>query len=314
MNFNQLQYFCTLAETEHYTKAAKLLSITQPSLTHSIKELEKELDVCLFTKQGRNIKINQFGRFLYERVYPILEELEKTKYDMQVMVDPRKGVINLSFLHSLAQEFIPNTISSFLQAKENSKIQFTFNQATTNEIKSDFRENKVDIAFTSKLDEEGITSIPILKQELFVITPLDHPLADKEEIDLSEAAKYPFVTYNETSGIRPIIDNLFKSMDIEPEISFQLADDIAVCGFVSANLGIAIVPNIFGLDRFPIKVLKIKKPVYERYIYLSYSEDNYMSPPVQIFKDFIINKFTKNNFKIQNPPQYGGFIPIKVAQ
>lgn len=314
MNFNQLQYFCVLAQTEHYTKAAKLLSITQPSLTHSIKELEKELDVSLFTKQGRNIKINQYGRFLYERVFPILEELEKTKYDMQVMVDPRKGVINLSFLHSLAQEFIPNIISGFLQIEENSKIQFNFDQATTNEIKSHFRENKVDIAFTSKLDEEGITSIPILKQELFVITPLNHPLADKEEIDLSEAAKFPFVFYNETSGIRPVIDDLFKEIEIEPEISFQLADDIAVCGFVAANLGIAIVPNIFGLDHFPIKVLKIKKPVYERYVYLSYKTDNYMSPPVQIFKNFIVNKFIKNNYKIENPHQYGGFIPIKAAQ
>jgi DNA-binding transcriptional LysR family regulator len=314
MNFHQLQYFCVLAETEHYTKAAKLLSITQPSLTHSIKELEKELDVSLFTKQGRNIKINQYGKFFYERVHPILAELDKTKYDLQVMIDPRKGMINLSFLHSLAQEFIPNVISSFLQIEENNQIQFNFDQGTTNDIKTHFKENKVDVAFTSKIDEEGITSIPILKQELFLITPLNHPLADKEEIDLLEAAKYPFIFYNETSGIRPVIDDLFKGINIEPEISFQLADDTTVCGFVSANLGIAIVPNIFGLDRYPIKVIKIKKPVYERYIYLSYNTDNYMSPPVQIFKDFILSKFAKREYNIKNPPQYGGFIPIKVAQ
>ena len=53
MNFNQLHYFCVLAEIEHYTQAAKLLSITQPSLTHSVKELEKELGVCLFSELPR---------------------------------------------------------------------------------------------------------------------------------------------------------------------------------------------------------------------------------------------------------------------
>ena len=100
MNFNQLHYFCVLAEMEHYTQAAKLLSITQPSLTHSVKELEKELGVCLFNKQGRNVKINQFGQFVYARVLPILSELEKTKSELVTMIDPNKGTVNLSFLHS----------------------------------------------------------------------------------------------------------------------------------------------------------------------------------------------------------------------
>lgn len=297
MNFIQLQYFCALAETEHYTQAAKLLSITQPSLTHSIKELEKELDCSLFTKQGRNIKITPYGKFLYNRVYPLLADLDKTKYDMQVMIDPRRGTINLSFLHSLAHEFVPKVISAFLQNEENHQIQFNFDQGTTKDIKTNFRENKVDIAFTSKIDEDGITSIPLIKQELYLITPLNHPLANKQEIDLLEAAKYPFIFYNETSGLRPIIDNLFKRIHKEPKIRFQLADDTAVCGFVAANLGIAIVPNFLGLDRYPIKAFKINKPVYERYIYLSFNTDNYMSPPVQIFKDFILNQYVKEGDK-----------------
>jgi len=291
MNFNQLQYFCTLAKTEHYTNAAKILSITQPSLTHSIKELEKELGVCLFNKHGRNVKINQFGEFLYDRVSTILSDLEKTKNEMETMIDPRKGTINLSFLHSLAQKFIPNLIHDFTSLEENSEIKFIFNQGISEDIKEDFRENKIEIAFTSNIEGEGITSIPVIKQELFLITPLEHPLADRQEIDLVEAAQYPFIYYEEKSGLRPILDNLFKSINIEPNISYQLADDSTVCGFVSANLGIAIVPNIFGLERFPIKVIKIKSPLYNRYIYLSFCTDKYMSPPVKKFKDFILNTF-----------------------
>ena len=291
MNFNQLHYFCVLAEIEHYTQAAKLLSITQPSLTHSVKELEKELGVCLFNKQGRNVKINQFGQFVYARVLPILSELEKTKSELVTMIDPNKGTVNLSFLHSLAQKFIPTIISEFVKNEENRQINFVFNQGISEDIKEDFKENKIDIAFTSNIEEDGITSIPIIKQELFLITPLEHPLADKEEIDLSEAAQFPFVYYEEKSGLRPILDNLFKSINMEPNIAYQLADDSAVCGFVSANLGIAVVPNIFGLDRFPIKVIKIKRPLYNRFIYLSFSTDKYMSPPVKKFKDFILDTY-----------------------
>lgn len=297
ININQLEYFCVLAEEEHYTKAAKILSITQPSLSHSIKELEKELDVCLFTKQGRNIKINQYGQYLYDNVKVILADLERVKYDLQVMVDPRKGTVILSFLHSLAQEFIPTVISHFKQIEENSQIKFVLDQGTTEDIKEDFRSNKIDIAFTSKIEEDGIHSVPILKQELFLITPLDHPLALYDEIDLLEAANYPFIFYNEHSGMRPIIDSIFEQIGVKPVISYELADDTTICGFVSANLGIAIIPDIFGLDRYALKVIKIKKPLYERFIYLSYCTDKYMAPPVENFKKFILDHFIEKELE-----------------
>ena len=140
----------------------------------------------------------------------ILSELEKTKSELVTMIDPNKGTVNLSFLHSLAQKFIPTIISEFVKSEENRQINFVFNQGISEDMKEDFKENKIDIAFTSNIEEDGITSIPIIKQELFLITPLEHPLADREEIDLREVVQFPFVYYEEKSGLRPILDNLFK--------------------------------------------------------------------------------------------------------
>lgn len=314
MNINQLHYFCVLAETEHYTRAADILSITQPSLTHSIKELEKELNVCLFTRQGRNIKINRYGQFFYERVDSILADLEKARTDLQMLVDPQKGMINLSFLHSLAQGFIPKIISEFLQIEENQEIQFILDQDTTKDIQENFLANKVDIAFTSQIMAEGFTSIPTFQQTLYLIVPLDHPLAGKNEVYLKEAAQYPFIFYNQTSGMRPVLDDLFQKINIQPKIAFELADDATVCGFVASNLGVAIIPTIYGIDRFPVKFIKIKDPV-ERYIYLSYMSDKYMSPPVQKFKDFIINKFCSTDPNLERLRTVNKLVPLKaVAQ
>lgn len=313
MNIHQLQYFCVLAETQHYTKASQILMITQPSLTHSIKELEKELGVSLFTRQGRNIKINQYGRSLYEKVSPILAELDKVKYDMEMMVDPSKGVINLSFLPSLAQDFIPKTISSFLQKDNNGKIKFILNQGTTKDIHENFKANKVDLAFSSKIEEEGIASIPILQQELFLITPLNHPLAVLNEIDLEEAVQYPFVIYNKTSGLRQVIDDLFHSINIKPKVSVELCEDTTVCAFVASNFGIAIVPNIFGLDHYPVKVIKIKEPVYERYIYLSYYTDHFIAPPVKKFIDFVLGNFIEKKLNLERSNQLESFQSIRTV-
>jgi DNA-binding transcriptional LysR family regulator len=65
MNLKQLQYFRVLAKTEHYTKAAEKLYITQPSLSYSISELEKEFDTQLFEKEGRNVKLTKYGRVFF---------------------------------------------------------------------------------------------------------------------------------------------------------------------------------------------------------------------------------------------------------
>jgi DNA-binding transcriptional LysR family regulator len=62
MNLNQLQYFKILAQEEHYTRAAQMLSITQPSLSHAIAQLEEELGTRLFEKKGRNIVLTRYGK------------------------------------------------------------------------------------------------------------------------------------------------------------------------------------------------------------------------------------------------------------
>ena len=68
MNLNHLSYFRVLAKLEHYTQAAEELSITQPSLSHAMSTLEKELGTYLFEKDGRNIKLTKYGKIYYEYV------------------------------------------------------------------------------------------------------------------------------------------------------------------------------------------------------------------------------------------------------
>ncbi len=76
MNLSQLYYFRKLAQLEHYTKAAKELYITQPSLSDSISSLEQELGIALFQREGRNIKLTKYGREFYQYVCSALIALE----------------------------------------------------------------------------------------------------------------------------------------------------------------------------------------------------------------------------------------------
>ena len=93
MNYNQLVYFSTLAHIEHYTKAAEILGISQPSLSHAISNLENELGIYLFEKQGRNVRLTRYGKIYLSYVDSALDELEKGNKQMNRFSDIESGTI-----------------------------------------------------------------------------------------------------------------------------------------------------------------------------------------------------------------------------
>lgn len=96
MEFLQLQYFQAVARHEHMTNTAKELNVSQPSLSNSIQRLEKNLGVPLFERQGRNIKLNEFGKTYLQRVEQAFMELEEGQRELTDMAGLEHGVISIA--------------------------------------------------------------------------------------------------------------------------------------------------------------------------------------------------------------------------
>lgn len=288
MNLNHLYYFVTLAHMEHYTNAAEELSITQPSLSHAITALEQELGTYLFEKQGRNVVLTKYGREFLKYVEESLGTLECGIKKTQMLTSATSGYIDLAFIYTLGTQFVPKIVSRFLKCNEGKDIRFSFTSGVTSEILKGLREEKYDLAFCSKLEEQkDIEFIPIGEQELVVIVPLNHPLAQKESIDLSETIAYPQIFFSKTSGLRPVIDGLFKQIGQVPNICYEVEEDGAVAGLVAENFGIAVLPNISLLRSLDVAILKINNPKYKRYIYMAKVRNKYLAPVVQQFIKFV---------------------------
>lgn len=317
MNLNHLNYFRVLAKVEHYTQAASILSITQPSLSHAISNLESELGTYLFEKQGRNVKLTKSGKLFLKYVDESLNILEIGEKKLKDFLDPSKGKIDLAFIYTLGAEFIPNTINEFLNDSSNKNITFTFGQDNTTNIINGLKSEKYDLAFCSFVENEpNIEFFPVIKQDLVLIISKDHPLSCKDNIDLKETEDYPFVYFNKESGIRPIIDNLFSQAQITPKIICEVEEDTAVAGLVSINYGIAILPNISILKNFNVKIIPISNLNYERYIYMASLKNRYSTPSVKSFFKFITDKYNKvwyNNIFFQHFKVINRFDPLSIV-
>ena len=183
MNLYHLRYFVTLAKLEHYTKAAEELCITQPSLSHAISLLEKELGVTLFQKEGRNIVLTKCGKIFLEKVKESLKILDDSVLELK-SISNGEGYIDLGFLRTLGTNFVPRLSKSYIENNPDKKINFNFHtETTTADLIKSLKEQKYDMIFCSKSEKEkNIEFIPVSAQKLVLIVPSNHELAKYDSI------------------------------------------------------------------------------------------------------------------------------------
>jgi DNA-binding transcriptional LysR family regulator len=295
MNLYQLYYFKTLAKLEHYTKAAEELSLTQPSLSHAISSLESELDVLLFEKHGRNIRLTEYGKTFLAYVESALEELEAGTKKVREIATERDANISLGFIYTLSSRYIPKLISSFKKYEQNKHINFSLKEgwsreACTISLVKSLKEGKFDAIFVSLIpNDPEIDFIPIYDQNLVVLLSKENPLAKNNSIDLKDTESYPIIQYSGKIGLRDEINRLFEKVNITPNIGYEIEDELAMAGLVAANLGIAIVPeNVNILKNKDVVVRPIHNPVYIRKIYMGLCKNRQLSSSLQRFKDYVI--------------------------
>lgn len=288
MNLYHLRYFVTLAHLEHYTRAAELLSITQPSLSHAISSLEKELGIKLFEKEGRNVVLTKCGQAFLGDVEQALDILDSSISSLQ-MTGSGEGLIDIGVLRTLSTNLVPNIVRSYLDSHPHRQVDFRFFNSTglTPDLIAELKERKYDIAFCSMMENEPtVEFIPIARQELVLIVPKGHPLEGRDNINLAESLDYPLIGFSKRSGLRPIIDKLYEQCGSIPKYAYEVEEDHAVAGLAGANFGTAVVPNMPILNYMPVSVIHIAEPSWERMFYMCTLKNVYQAPAVLEFKEY----------------------------
>lgn len=293
MNLYHLRYFMVLAEMQHFRKASEKLCITQPSLSHAISQLEAELGVSLFDRHSRSSVLTKEGRQFLNYVERSLSILDDGVSVMQ-KASMGEGIIKLGFLRTLGTSFVPEVAASFLQANAEKAIQFEFYSGITGPLLEGLKQDKYDVVFCTKIEQElEIEFNPVEKQDLVLIVPRNHMLANHHSIDLAETLPYPQVYFAKGSGLRSIIDKLFEKIDGKPLIAYEIEEDEVVAGLVSKGFGIAVVPYMEQLLRLNVKIIQISSPAWERNFHMATLKNRSLPPVVRDFRKFVLENYPK---------------------
>ncbi len=299
MELLQLKYFQTVARLEHMTQAAEKLKIAQPSLSKTISRLEEDLGVPLFDRQGRHIKLNQYGRALLMRVDRIFTELSAARNELLDLHGLHQETVHLAVS---IPTIVPELFSSFLTTHPS--ISFQQMVAIPTSMVPMLERGEIDMCISSSpIEGPDIEWMPLLKDEMMLMVPNDHPLADKKIIDLMDAQNEPFISFNTGQGTKSSTEYYCELAGFEPKITFEGDETPVIARLVQKGLGIAFVSRLvwYMSPHESVRLVHIKHPVCERTIGVAHHKRHHHSPVTQDFLQHIIDYFSKVSQKMNDP-------------
>lgn len=293
INFQALRYFEMVARHEHFTKAANELFISQSTLSKAIDNLERDIGVKLFEKNGRNIQLTPYGRILRDYVQRGTEEIERGIQKVQSMANEQSGIVRIATVHSGGSFLLPQYIKGF--SDQHPKIRFNYHQKPTYRILDDMLHGELDIGFCSNYKErdeyEDIYREELLTEELCLIVPESHPLANRASVDFKEVVDETWIGYNGDTGMATAILSICKAAGFKKKFHFSYfaSEELAVIGLVRAGLGVSIIPISSHVEFDDVKKIKISSPYFYRNMYMVWNKKYYLSPAARAFRKYILS-------------------------
>jgi DNA-binding transcriptional LysR family regulator len=295
MELHQLKYFQTVARLGHMTRAAEALYVSQPSLSRAIAQLEQELGAPLFERNGRRIHLNQYGQILLRRVDFALEDLEQARREIQDLIEPEQGVVALSVLRGSGMYLLPSLLSAFRQRYP--RIRFQLQQEASDATFAGLRpleEGEVDFCLCSSPQEafEGIWQ-PILTDQLRLAVPAHHPLAQREQIHLTDVAQEPFIGLPAGAHFQTLIETLCRQAGFTPRVVIEVDELTTAYEMVAAGGGVALLPeSIWRNLAHPAAVaLHLAEETASWTIGLAWSENHTLSSAACLFRQYVLEVF-----------------------
>jgi LysR family transcriptional regulator, transcription activator of glutamate synthase operon len=290
VNVEDLKWFMALAETQHMTRAADRLNITQPTLSRSLTRLEQEIGAPLFDRVNRRLRLNPSGEVLLQHARRSLLELRSATEHIRSLRDPDRGTVRLGFLHSVATWLAPELIRGFRARAP--QVQFALTQAASYELTGLVGDGMVDLAVTGPRPEtDGLCWHTIHREQLCLVVPRDHRLANRDHVEIAVAAAEPFIMLGPDFGLRQLTDELLARAGVDPVVAFESAEIATMESLAAAGLGVTVVPRPrpHRADPNAAYIPLVDDAAY-RVLGLIWRDAQPESPVVRRFKTFVVSE------------------------
>jgi len=264
----RLQVFHTVARLLSFTKAAEALHMTQPAVTFQIRQLEEYFNTRLFDRTHNRITLTNVGEFVYQHAEKIFEEYTELENAVKGMTGDMSGLLVIGASTMIAEYLLPILLGNFKKKYPDARIRLKV--SNSDEIVSMVENNIIDLGVVEAPVNNKNLSVTLCRMDqLVAIVPPQHPLAKCHEVTVKKLVEYPYISREEGSGTREVINEYFNKAGVsfdDLNIAMELGSPEAIKGAVTAGLGVSILSRVAIKKDLELKLLKAinLNPLLER--------------------------------------------------
>lgn len=295
MELRQIKYFIEVAKREHVTDAADALHVAQSAVSRQVFNLEAELGVDLFIREGRTVRLTPIGRTFLEHMEQAINVIDDARQVVEEYTDPARGTIHIGFPSSLSTYILPTAISAF--HKEYPEVKFQLNQGAYHDLKEAVVRGDINMALLGPMpaDRKKLQGSILFTENIIALLPANHSLAAEHSLKLNQLQNEPFILFPKGYILREIIEDGCMQLGFRPQVTFEGQDIDAIKGLVSAGLGVSLVPEITLVDNIPRESVRvpITEPNITRAVGVIIPTERKLLPTEKLFYQFLKDFFMR---------------------
>ncbi len=242
MELRQLRYFLDIADTEHLTQSAQNLFVTQSTLSHGLRQLEQELDVALFDRLGRGLRLSQAGAEFKVYASRALREIEAGRMALADLSGLKSGQLKVGAFPTFLNTVVPATVAAFSQAYPG--IRVAVRDLRAGAIEQQLLDGELDlgIAFHPAQNEEIEAEVLFDERLLLVVGPR-HALAGQPGVRMAQLAGLPLALLPRSFATRRLIDDSLRQAGVAPLVRVEMDSVESLLGVCRCGDLASIVPE-----------------------------------------------------------------------
>jgi DNA-binding transcriptional LysR family regulator len=291
MDFDQLETFLEVARNLSFSRAAERRFRTQPAISAQIRALEEEVGARLLDRTGGKVSITAAGKIFLTYVENALEARRSALRAVAEAERVPGGEIVVAANEGSCLHILPEVFAEFKRSYPD--VGITVKRSETREVLEAVIDNSADFGVAAMpVTDKRITAVLIHKDELVLITPVGHPLAQHSEIQVSQIDDYPLLL-PKAGRTRDSIERLFEERNMKPNISMELDSSELLKRFVSAGVGIGFCPYTTALGDVRLgitAIVRLSDAQIRRDMALVFRKDKALSRAALAFIDIAVRK------------------------
>jgi DNA-binding transcriptional LysR family regulator len=295
MNLNQLKIFYLAAQNGNLSLAAKELFVTQPAVTKGIQRLQEFYDMKFVDHIGKKLVLTDAGEVLYEIAEKIFELENQAEESIRDFQHRKRGHIRILSSESFGDYYLPRVIIPFSKAYP--LVRITMNILPTEQVVSHTATLDSDLGFISyPVEHNKLLVKEVLKDQLVIITPSDHPLTYKKMLAPGDLEGQLLIMHEKGSAPRKAIEEYIRQNNLFVKIPLELSSNHAIKRAVEEGIGIALISRKVAQEEIEagrLMAIRLSDPSMTRKFYMIHHKDKYLSESLGNFIETVFKWATE---------------------